>query len=113
MAKLGTALSVLALVGFTAGAAVQNAGATTGPGCLTVVNVESWDTLNMRANPSARAPIVDRLPPGRHGIISLRGQCRPLSRPWPSRWCPITHYNGDRTTHGYVKARFVRDSECP
>jgi hypothetical protein len=89
------------------------ASATSGPGCLTVVNVESWDTLNVRARPSASSRIVDELPPRGHGIISLRGECVPKSRQWASRWCPITHYNGDYTTNGWVKARFVRDAECP
>lgn len=87
--------------------------ATSGPGCLIVVNVASWDVLNVRAAPSASAPIVDALVPSQHGIIHLDGQCEPLSISWGSRWCPVTHYNGDRTTQGWVKARFVRDSECP
>ena len=87
--------------------------ATTGPGCLVVVNVPYGDVLNMRARASASSAIVDRLVPGQHGIIHLDAACTPLSIPWPSRWCPITHYNGDRTTRGWVKARFVRDSECP
>lgn len=87
--------------------------ATSGPGCLVVVNVASWDALNMRKRPSANAPIVDRLVPGQHGIIHLDAACRPKSLEWAKRWCPVTHYNGDRTTHGWVKARFVRDSDCP
>ncbi len=100
----------LALTGlFPAGAAM----ATSGPGCLRVVNVESWDALNVRARADSSSRVVDRLRPGRHGIISLRGECVPKSRPWGSRWCPITHYDGDYTTRGWVKARFVRDSECP
>jgi hypothetical protein len=87
--------------------------ATTGPGCLVVANVASNDALNMRARASASAMIVDRLVPGRHGIIHLDGKCIPMSSPWASRWCPVTHYNGDRVTHGWVKARFVKDSDCP
>ncbi len=87
--------------------------ATSGPGCLVVVNVASNDALNMRARPSAHSRIVDILVPGQHGIIHLDDRCRPLSIPWESRWCPVTHYNGDRTTHGWVKARYVRDSDCP
>jgi len=104
---------VLALMTVALLAGATPARATSGPGCLVVVNVASWDVLNMRAAASARAPIVDVLPPGRHGIIHLDAECRPLSLPWGSRWCPVTHYNGDRTTHGWVKARYVRDSECP
>lgn len=99
---------------FAAVVTVANtASATSGPGCLHVVNVESWDVLNIRASASANSEIVDELEPSRHGIISLDGECGPVSRPWASRWCPVTHYNGDRTTRGYVKARYVRDAECP
>lgn len=87
--------------------------ATSGPGCLYVVNVASGDALNMRARPSASARIVDRLAPGAHGIIHLDDTCIPLSRSWGSRWCPVTHYDGDRVTKGWVKARYVRDSDCP
>lgn len=87
--------------------------ATSGPGCLVVVNVAPDDVLNMRARASASAAIVDRLVPGGHGIIHLDGKCTPTTKPWPKRWCPVTHYNGDRVTQGWVKARFVRDSDCP
>jgi hypothetical protein len=87
--------------------------ATSGPGCLVVVNVASNDTLNLRAKASAFSAIVDRLVPGQHGIIHLDASCVPESRPWGSRWCPVTHYNGDSVTKGWVKARFVRDSDCP
>jgi hypothetical protein len=87
--------------------------ATSGPGCLIVHNVASWDTLNMRSRASASARIVDRLKPGAHGIIHLDRPCGPTSRPWAERWCKVTHYNGDRVTRGFVKARFVRDSDCP
>lgn len=84
-----------------------------GPGCLVVVNVAPWDALNVRATAHAAAPIVDRLVPDHHGIIRLDDTCQPLNIPWGSRWCPITHYNGSSATQGYVKARFVRDSNCP
>lgn len=87
--------------------------ATTGKGCLTVVNVAPGDALNLRAAPSARARIVDRLVPGQHGVLHLDAACEPASRPWAQRWCPISHFGGDATTHGYVKARFVRDVDCP
>jgi hypothetical protein len=61
----------------------------------------------------ASARVVDVLIPERHGIIHLDAPCGPGSRPWAQRWCKVTHYNGDRVTRGFVKARFVRDSECP
>jgi hypothetical protein len=105
---LRTMLACLLVVGV-----VSPSLATTGPGCLVVVNVTSNDVLNVRARASASSMIVDRLVPDRHGIIHLDGKCAPESKRWASRWCPVTHYNGDRVTHGWVKARFVRDSECP
>jgi len=103
-------LFALLLLALAASAPAQ---ATSGPGCLTVVNVAYNDALNMRAGPSAAARIVDALVPGRHGILHLDAPCEPLSRPWPQRWCPVTHYDGDRVRSGFVKARFVRDSDCP
>ena len=108
--------TIRVLVALASVAGLMGAGparATSGPGCLVIVNVSNSDVLNMRARPSAQSRIVDGLVPGEHGIIHLDGPCIPLSRQWASRWCPITHYNGDRTTKGWVKARFVRDSECP
>lgn len=87
--------------------------ATSGPGCLVVVNVAADDALNLRASASASAQIVDRLVPGRHGIIHLDSACQPNWVAWGSRWCPVTHYNGDSVTKGWVKARYVRDSDCP
>jgi hypothetical protein len=87
--------------------------ATSGPGCLVVVNVAYDDVLNVRARPSASSRIVDALEPGNHGIIHLDGKCRPLSVSWAGRWCPVSIYDGDGTTRGWVKARFVRDSDCP
>lgn len=88
-------------------------GATNGPECLVIVNVAPNDVLNVRARPSSSSEIVERLVPDRHGILRLDDKCVPLERPWGSRWCPITHYDGGRVTRGWVKARFVRDRECP
>jgi len=110
-------LKAIAVFGLSAAfllaASAVPASATSGPGCLVVVNVASNDALNMRRRPSASSAIVDVLLPGRHGIIHLDAQCTPLSRPWASRWCPVTHYNGDSVKQGWVKARYVRDSDCP
>ncbi len=92
---------------------IPSAFATSGPGCLIVTNVAEGDALNMRRRPSASAPIVDELVPGEHGIIHLDGPCAPAYRPWAQRWCPVSHYNGEAVTHGWVKARYVRDSDCP
>jgi len=87
--------------------------ATTGSGCLTVVNLASGDFLNMRSQPSVSSRIVDTLQPHRHGILHLDSRFEPSSVTWGNRWCPVTHYDGDQTIHGWVKARYVRDSECP
>lgn len=103
---------VLALVA-AAFAPVSAVHATSGPGCLVVVNVASNDVLNVRAKPSASSRIVDILKPRRHGIVHLDGACRPRTIAWGDRWCPISYYDGDRVTEGWVKARFVRDSDCP
>ena len=87
--------------------------ATSGPGCLIVTNVAYDDVLNLRRQPSYSSRIVDELVPGQHGIIHLDAPCVPLDRPWAQRWCPVSHYNGEAVTHGWVKARYVRDSDCP
>jgi hypothetical protein len=89
------------------------AGATTGKGCLRVVNVASWDTLNIRARPSASSAIVDEIDPNNYGVIRLRGTCTPKSASWGNRWCPIVHYDDRDRARGWVKARFIRDAECP
>lgn len=106
-------LWITALAISTSAAWLAPAHATSGPGCLVVVNVANWDALNLRARPSANARVVDRLKPQSHGIIHLDAQCTPTAVPWAQRWCPVTHYDGDRTSKGWVKARYVRDSDCP
>ncbi|MEL6435251.1 MAG: hypothetical protein AAFP99_00515 [Pseudomonadota bacterium] len=53
--------------------------ATTGPGCLRVVNVPAGDVLNVRAGASSNSAIVDRISPKAQGILALRSQCIPLS----------------------------------
>lgn len=104
------------ITGFILGAVLlmpSQSYATSGPGCFRVVNVANWDVLNMRSGPSAANPITDRLPPGRHGIISQSGPCIPYNVSLPSRWCPVSHYSGNGTTSGWVKRRFVAPSQCP
>jgi Bacterial SH3 domain len=89
------------------------ANATTGKGCLRVVNVTSWDTLNVRARPSASSPIVGEIDPNNYGVISLRGTCAPKNVSWGNRWCPVVSYYDNSRVRGWVRAKFVRDSECP
>lgn len=89
------------------------AAATSGPGCLVVQNVAWGDVLNLRAKPSSSSRIVGALIPERHGIIHLDQPCGPKGRPWAQRWCKVSVYDGDGVKKGYIKARFVRDSDCP
>lgn len=103
-------LAVLILLAIVL-ASSPDAQATSGPGCYRVVNVAGWDVLNMRARPSAGAAVVDMLRPGSHGIIAAEGPCRRIGT--SSRWCPVTHYDGDRVVSGWANARFLRDSDCP
>jgi uncharacterized protein YraI len=87
--------------------------ATSGPGCLIVTNVAANDALNMREGPGTSYPVVDVLQPGSHGIIHLDGPCVPKSVSPRSRWCKVSHYNGERVTKGWIKRRFTVDSDCP
>ena len=109
------AFLVTATLCLTSLTAVQTAYATTGTGCLRVVNIASGDVLNIRRNPDASSRIVGAIDPDNQGIISLRGKCKPLSAAWGSRWCPVDYYSGGANdpARGWVKARFVRDSDCP
>jgi len=106
-------LSLLAAFAALVTLTMNPAMATTGPGCLYIVNVAGDDVLNVRQEPSASSTIVDRLHPVNHGIIRLDSACIPSSIPWAQRWCPITHYAGNYTASGYVKARYIRDQDCP
>ena len=90
-----------------------SAQATTGPGCLRVVNVAAGDALNVRAKPSAQSRIVISIPANNYGLLALKGECGPKTIPWGQRWCPISYSYEDGILHGFVKARFVRDQECP
>jgi hypothetical protein len=89
--------------------------ATSGPGCLRVVNVPPGDVLNIRKRPNASSPVTGSIVSAQQGIISLRGACKPLNVAWGSRWCPVDYYSGgpNDPARGWVKARFVRDSDCP
>ena len=87
--------------------------ATSGPGCLIVAKVAADDVLNMRSGPGQSYAVVDVLPPGRHGIIHLDGPCVPNSVKPSSRWCKVSHYNGDEVTKGWIKRRYTIDSDCP
>ena len=105
--------TILCLGAVLALAGVAPAAATSGPGCYRVVNVEDWDVLNVRAGPSANAPVVGTIPPRQHGIISQTGPCVPPHRPPPSRWCQITHFTGSGSAKGFVKRRYLAANDCP
>lgn len=100
----------------TAGfSAADLANATTGPGCLRVINIGPGDVLNIRRRPDASSRIPAAIDPDQQGILSLNGACKPLSAPWGSRWCPVKYDTGSPNdpVRGFVKARFVRNSQCP
>ena len=77
---------------------------------LCVVNVPSWDVLNVRERPSASAPIINTLKQGQHGPIWANGTCVPRDRAPDSRWCPIMIGAGSGVGVGWVKARYI--AEC-
>ena len=106
-------LTALCLCAALTAAAAAPAAATSGPGCFHVINVEDWDVLNIRAGPSASAPVVGTIPPRQHGIISQSGPCVPPHRAPPSRWCQITHFTGSGSAKGFVKRRYLAPSDCP
>ncbi len=106
MKKLATVL----LLSFASASAAH---ATSGPGCLIVRNVAWGDVLNLRAKASSSSRIVAALIPERHGIIHLDAPCGPRSAPWAQRWCNVSVYDGDGVKRGWLKARYVRDSDCP
>ena len=89
------------------------ANATSGSGCLIVTGAAANDALNMRSGPGTSYAVVDMLPPGNHGIIHLDGPCVPKSVSPSSRWCKVSHYNGERVTKGWIKRRYTIDSDCP
>ena len=107
MERLRIASSLMLLAGLGPG------NATSGPGCLIVSNVAANDALNMRAGPGTSHAVVDVLPPGNHGIIHLDGPCVPKSVAPRSRWCKVSHYNGEQVTKGWIKRRYTMDSDCP
>ena len=66
-----------------------------GPDTYRVRNVAHWDMLNMRAGPSARAPIVGRIPPQGSGVHCL-GPCN-------GNWCRVSW----RGVVGWTNMRYL------
>jgi hypothetical protein len=96
-------------------AGISPANATSGPGCLRVVNIPAGDVLNIRKRPDASSPVTGRIDPAQQGIINLGAACQPRNLPWGSRWCPVWYFTGSPNdpVKGWIKARFVRDNDCP
>ena len=80
-----------------------------------MVNIAAGEVLNVRKRTNAASRIVAAIIPAQQGILHLDGKCRPLSAAWGSRWCPVSYFTGSPgdPVRGFVKARFVRDQECP
>ncbi len=113
MIRLSLFPTLAALI--TAAIWTSPAAATTGPGCLRLVNIAVGDVLNVRKRPNAASRVVAYINPSRQGILHLDGKCRPRSVAWGNRWCPVSYFTGSPNdpVKGFVKARFVRDQECP
>ena len=60
-----------------------------------VVNVPSWDKLNIRSEPSTKSPIVSRKRYGSCGMTVV-GNCR-------AQWCPVE----DGHVKGWTNRRFL------
>jgi hypothetical protein len=103
----------IGVVCFALVTAVAPAQATTGWGCFRVVNVTAGDTLNMRAKASTSAAVVDRLVPGKHGVLAEAGACTPGNAAPSKQWCPVKHYSGNGTTTGWVRLIYLSPSQCP
>lgn len=111
------------------------AAATTGFGCYRA-NVPPSDALAVRAAPGADAAVLARLDWESGAIVALRAPalrrgedapqpslldvhvaeaevCVPPDRPRGARWCPVAVFDGDGTTEGWIKRRFVDHAECP
>jgi hypothetical protein len=83
-------------------------------GCLSVINVEAWDFLNIRARPSHTSDIVAAIAPGTPSVLWSTGPCIPRSEVPTRRWCPVDYHPLPTVVRsGYVKAYFTRSVECP
>ena len=90
---------------------VQAAG--DGVTCLRVVHVAANDALNLRLEPDAGARIVDRMAPGRHGLIRKMDVCTPNGIKTSRQWCRVSHMEGGRIRIGWVKRHFIAPAPCP
>lgn len=65
-----------------------------------VINVASWDKLNVRTKPHAKSQIVGRLRPGASGIQLLTCARH-------ARWCKIEAPTNAGSIYGWVNMRFL------
>lgn len=104
--RTGLRLRAATLIGLIGvGLFAAPAMATTGPGCFQPKSISAGDVLNVRSRPSARSSIVTTIPPGGGPIIARRGKC--------GSWCSVSIYDGDNVYNGWIKRKFLRDSQCP
>lgn len=105
--KRHASMAVVTIVGLTAFGWIgaSTAMATSGPGCFQPKNVAADDVLNVRSRPSASSSIVTTIPPEGGPIIARRGAC--------GVWCAVSIYDGDNVYKGWIKRRFLRNSDCP
>ena len=85
--------TVLFMLGFTQAASSATLVTPGEEHC--VVNVATWDRLNIRSRPSSQSPVVVRKRYGSCGILVV-GRCRAL-------WCPVE----DGHSAGWVNRRFL------
>lgn len=79
--------------------------ATTAGICYGMANVPPSDSLNLRASPNARAPVLARFANSSEVIFGKAGPC--------NRWCRVSASTQHGTKWGWINARYLRTRECP
>ncbi len=89
-------------------------GSATAATCYHVVNVDFWDVLYIRSQPSHLSKATGAIASDHNGIIVATGPCRPAGADRKRQWCPVTYYPLPSVSlDGYVKAYFVKTTACP
>lgn len=86
-------------------ASATPASATTGGICYGMANVPPSDHLNLRAQPSASAPVLAKFANSSEVIFGKAGPCK--------RWCRVSASTQNGTKWGWINARYLRTRECP
>lgn len=97
-------VAVILCAAIAAGTAAP-AFATTAGVCYGMANVPPSDALNLRASPSARAPILARFANSSEVIFGKAGPC--------NKWCRVSASTQHGTKWGWINARYLRTRECP